>query len=129
MTISGIKSQLPILSILSHYHLTPDRNSRIRCPFHDDKTPSMQVYAETNTVYCFSSNCKLHGKAIDQIDFIMHKESCTKHEAILKAKNLFNHSPTITQNQNIKLDTIEEERFSDCFIRHSTTHYFFNQGT
>ena len=28
----------------------------------------MQIYPETNTVFCFSSNCKLHGKAIDQID-------------------------------------------------------------
>jgi len=31
------------------------------CPFHADKTPSMQVYPETNTVFCFSSNCELSG--------------------------------------------------------------------
>ena len=92
MDIKDIKTSLSILNLLSTYSLTPDRNKRICCPFHDDKTPSMQVYPETNTVYCFSSNCKLHGKAIDQIDFIMHKESCTKHEAILKAKGLLNYS-------------------------------------
>ena len=64
----------------------------------------MQVYPETNTVYCFSSNCKLHGKAIDQIDFIMHKESCTKHEAILKAKELLNYSTNqkvMNQDENL----------------------------
>ncbi len=86
MEITDIKKSFSILKILSTYSLTPDRNKRIRCPFHDDKTPSMQIYPETNTVYCFSSNCNLHGKAIDQIDFIMHKDNCTKHEAILKAK-------------------------------------------
>ena len=58
------------------------------CPFHPDKNPSMQVYPETNTVHCFSGNCQHTGKAIDQIDFIMHKEQLTKHEAITKAKKL-----------------------------------------
>lgn len=91
MEISEIKQQLSIIAVLSHYVLKPDRNKRINCPFHNDRTPSMQVYPETNTVFCFSSNCSLNGKAIDQIDFIMHKEQCTKHEAIEKAKSLLNH--------------------------------------
>ena len=93
MEIQEIKSKLSILTILSHYGIKLDKNMRVHCPFHEDTTPSMQVYSETNTVYCFSSNCKLHGKAIDQIDFIMHKENCTKHEAILKAKELLNYIP------------------------------------
>ncbi|MFY0256476.1 toprim domain-containing protein [Chitinophaga sp. 30R24] len=52
------------------------------------KTPSLQVYYKTHTCYCFSSNCKTHGKALDVIDFVMHKESCSKHEAIEKCKQL-----------------------------------------
>lgn len=48
----------------------------------------MQVYPKTNTVHCFSGNCDHAGKAIDQIDFIMHHEKCSKHEAILKAKTM-----------------------------------------
>lgn len=86
MEINEIKVQLSILTVLAHYDHKPNRNKMLCCPFHEDKTPSMQVYPETNTVFCFSSNCKLHGKAIDQIDFIKHSENCTKHEAILKAK-------------------------------------------
>jgi DNA primase len=102
MEIQDIKQQLPILEVLRHYGLKPDRNKRINCPFHNDKTPSMQVYLETNTVFCFSSNCKLNGKAIDQIDFIMHKENCTKHEAINKAKELLGVSPDIKPTVNTK---------------------------
>ncbi len=83
MEISEIKSRLTILTVLKHYNLEPDRNHRLNCPFHSDKTPSMQVYEKTNTVYCFSSNCKTHGKSIDQIDFIMYKEQISKHQAIL----------------------------------------------
>jgi DNA primase len=91
MEIAEIKQKLSITQVLDHYSLKADKNKRLCCPFHDDKTPSMQVYAETNTVFCFSSNCKLHGKAIDQIDFILHKENLTKHEAIEKAKTLLGH--------------------------------------
>ena len=46
----------------------------------------MQVYPKTNTVHCFSGNCKHTGKAMDVIDFIMYKEGINKHQAILKAK-------------------------------------------
>ena len=65
MTIAEIKSKLSILEVLNHYGLQPNKNKMLCCPFHDDKTPSMQVYAATNTVHCFSGNCEHTGKAID----------------------------------------------------------------
>jgi DNA primase len=101
MEIADIKQKLSILTVLQHYGLQPDRNKRIRCPFHNDKTPSMQVYPETNTVFCFSGNCQLNGKAIDQIDFIKHKEGISKHEALNKAKTMIGNEiiETVTQKQ------------------------------
>jgi DNA primase len=92
MEITEIKAQLTIAQVLAHYSLSMDKNKMLHCPFHADKTPSMQVYAETNTVHCFSSKCKLCGRAIDVIDFIMHHEGITKHEAIMKAKELIGYS-------------------------------------
>jgi len=94
MEISDIKQQLTLAQILHYYHLKPDKNMRLCCPFHDDKTPSFQVYYKTHTAYCFSSNCKTHGKSLDVIDFIMHKENLTKHEAILKAKSMISGGAT-----------------------------------
>jgi DNA primase len=93
MEIVEIKQQLTIHQVLEHYGLKTN-GYMLCCPFHNDKTPSMQVYAETNTVYCFSSNCKLHGKAIDVIDFILHHENISKHEAIMKAKELAGYKET-----------------------------------
>jgi len=90
MEISEIKNKLTLKEVLSHYGLKPDKHLRLNCPFHDDKTPSLQVYYKTHTCYCFSSNCPTHGKSMDVIDFILHKEKCTKREAILKAKELIN---------------------------------------
>jgi DNA primase/energy-coupling factor transporter ATP-binding protein EcfA2 len=86
MEISEIKEQLSLAQVLNYYSLKPDKNLRLHCPFHDDKTPSFQVYYKTQTCYCFSSSCKTHGKSLDVIDFIMHKENLTKHEAIKQAE-------------------------------------------
>ena len=88
MDIQSIKARLTIGEVLRYYGLQPGGNHRMRCPFHDDKTPSLQVYPKTNTCYCFSSNCQRHGKRMDVIDFIQHKEQLTKHQAIEKAKTL-----------------------------------------
>jgi len=71
MEIQEIKSKLTLAQVLQHYGLKPDKNGRLSCPFHEDKTPSLQVYYKTHTVYCFSSNCKTHGKSMDVIDFVM----------------------------------------------------------
>ncbi len=87
MEISEIKSRLSITAVLGHYGYKADKNSRLRCPFHEDKTPSMQVYEQTGTVYCFSANCKTHGRSMDVIEFILQKEGITKHEAIKKAES------------------------------------------
>jgi len=85
MEISAIKQNLSILTLLNIYGLNPDKNHRLHCPFHPDKTPSLQVYMKTNTWTCFSSNC--NAGSGDQVDFITYMEKCTKHEAILKAQS------------------------------------------
>ena len=78
--------------VLSYYNLQPDKNDRLRSPFHDDKTPSFQIYPKTNTYCCFSSIC--NAGTGDAIQFIELYESriagtgCSKHEALVKAAEL-----------------------------------------
>lgn len=91
MEISEIKQSLTMANVLHYYGLRTDKQSRLNCPFHEDKTPSFQVYYKTQTAYCFSSNCKTHGKSMDVIDFVMHKENGTKAEAINKCKKILGH--------------------------------------
>lgn len=83
MDIASIKSRLSILQVLDHYGLKPDKNSRLLCPFHPDKTPSLQIYPATSTYCCFSSNCQ--AGTGDVVQFIQLKENCSKHEALVKA--------------------------------------------
>lgn len=97
MEIKDIKQQLSIVRVLEHYGLQMDKNGRLKCPFHEDKTPSMQIYPKSNTYCCFSSNCNA-GKG-DQIQFIELQEGFDKlgprgkHQAILKAKSLLGYVP------------------------------------
>jgi DNA primase len=88
MELQEIKSRLTLAQVLGFYGLKPDKYLRLHCPFHRDKTPSLQVYYKTHTAYCFSSNCKTHGKSMDVVDFVMYMEGCTKHESMEKCKRM-----------------------------------------
>lgn len=92
MEITEIKQRLGLATVLHYYGLKADKTNRICCPFHDDKIPSLQIYYKTQTAYCFSSNCKTHGKSMDVIDFVMLKENTTKAEAIKKCIEMLNHT-------------------------------------
>lgn len=49
---------------------------RTRCPFHEDRNPSMQIYEFDNHAHCFG--CGFHG---DVLDFLMRFHSLTFPEA------------------------------------------------
>lgn len=86
MTIEEIKSRLTIVEVIMHYGLLPDTHGRLCCPFHEDKTPSFQLYTKTNTWTCFSSNCEAGSG--DVIEFVMKKDNSNKYQAIMKCKDL-----------------------------------------
>lgn len=96
MELRTIKERLTIKEVLAYYGLQPDKHDRFCCPFHPDKTPSLQIYPATNTFCCFSSNCS--AGTGDVIQFIQLKENCTKHEALVKATELV-HGTTATTLQ------------------------------
>jgi DNA primase len=98
MEIKDIKSQLSITDVLNHYNLTPGRNNRLCCPWHSDKTPSLQIYPKTNTWTCFSSKCDAGSG--DTIEMIQRMEKSTKYEALKKAKDLLGH--TMIKKQETK---------------------------
>ena len=112
MEIDEIKASLPLKNVLQHYQLYPDKQARLCCPFHEDKTPSLQVYYKTQTAYCFSSNCSTHGKSMDVIDFIMHKENLSKHEAIEKAVQLISGHSSNNPVQALTKQAVLTKMFS-----------------
>lgn len=95
MEIAEIKARLPLASVLARYGLVPDASGRMRCPFHDDRTPSFHVYGED--WHCFAAACaeRPHG---DVIDFIERREGGSKREAILTATAWAEGKPVAATN-------------------------------
>ena len=104
MEIAEIKQQLTIGQVLDHYNLKANQNNMLCCPFHNDKTPSLQIYPQTNTFCCFSSNC--NAGTGDVIEFIRLMEKNTKREAILKAKSLLGYTETKNTNEDQELSRV-----------------------
>ena len=116
MDLPQLKSRLPISSVMPRYGLIPDRNGMLCCPFHEDKTPSMQVSGES--LYCHSTNCKHHGRHIDVIDFVMYKEELTKHEAILRCKALAGEPNTALASGAVtRASTVGSVDYADLYAR------------
>ena len=62
-----IKEQLSIAKVLKHYGFEPNRAGFMLCPMHKEDTPSLKIYPESNSYYCFGC-----GTGGDVINFVMH---------------------------------------------------------
>jgi DNA primase len=109
MEIQEIKTRLSIETVLQRYNLTPDKHHKINCPFHEDKSPSLVIYPQTNTFNCFGC-----GATGDQIQFIELYEKCTKHEALIKATEMVSPGQPVKPEPNL---TELYEGFKQSFTR------------
>jgi DNA primase len=124
MDIKDIKAQLTITQVLQHYNLRADKNNKLCCPFHDDKSPSLQIYPSTNTYCCFSANCK--AATGDAIQFIQLKENCTKHEALLKATSLLTNQITKPSEAKLIIQTELQPNGGQALEKNAVLTKFFN---
>lgn len=70
--IERIKQETSIVDLIGRYvKLRTSGNTLLgRCPFHNDRTPSLAVYPNTRTFYCFA--CLKHGDVISFVQEIEH---------------------------------------------------------
>jgi DNA primase len=116
MTIQDIKSNLSLRQVLAYYKLVPDRNKMLLCPFHEDKTPSLQVNLDKDYYKCHA--CDKKG---DQIQFVQDMEKCSKHEALLKCTQMtgipINQSPITDNREPITMKTNFLEQLYETFVK------------
>lgn len=98
MEIQEIKENLNLATVLDHYHLQP-KNNMLLCPFHDDKTASLQVNLEKNFYKCHAC-----GKKGDVIQFVQDYEKLSKREAINKCKTIIGIHPA-SKVESVKVQT------------------------
>ena len=78
--IDGIKQRNPIEEVVAGTASSPARSGERligRCPFHEDEHPSLVVYPETRSFYCFGC-----GAGGDVIDFVRRAEGLGFREAL-----------------------------------------------
>lgn len=89
------------------------------CPFHNEKTPSLVVYEDNQTFYCFG--CKTHG---DIIDYVANRNNLTKMQAIQYLASEYNFDLDFNnenkedfkkQQRLVELLTIVDEYFKYNF--------------
>lgn len=77
-----------IAKVLTYYGYGTE--TEIICPFHKDINPSMSIYYENGTFYCFG--CGVHGNAVDFVSMMNPKlndlQSVRKFCRILKSKKV-----------------------------------------
>ncbi len=74
--------KIPIHNFISSNYRKSGGKIFISCPLHEDKTPSLCIYTNTNSYYCFSC-----GSGGSVIDFIKDICEVTTKEAILYLKD------------------------------------------
>lgn len=68
-----LAKQNPILDVATRNGLTHRRSGKsyaARCPFHDDHSPSLHLYPESNSFYCFG--CQKGGDVIHFVQDLLH---------------------------------------------------------
>ena len=113
MEIQDIKSNLSLAQILQHYGLKP-KNNMLNCPFHEDKTASLQVNLEKHFYKCHA--CGAKG---DQIQWVQDYEKISKHEAIVKCEQLANNQEPVVweTKKTIDISQLQKTTFLEIMFK------------
>lgn len=86
-----IKEAVSVKDAASFYGLNPTKNNLCRCPFHNDRHPSMKV---DERFYCFA--CGAKGDVIDFVSRLFHLNTKEATDKIMKDFHLTYHAPPPT---------------------------------
>lgn len=72
--IESLKQRNDIVSVIEQYTPLRKSGSRFtgRCPFHEDRNPSLTVYPDRQSFYCFS--CNTGGDVVAFVEVVEHCE-------------------------------------------------------
>ena len=86
MEIQELKARLNITEVAAQLGIPIDpKTKRALCPFHNDKTPSLQFSQEKQIATCFSSNCT--AGTMDVIGLTEKKLKLSTHQALVCTLN------------------------------------------
>lgn len=105
MEIQDLKQHFTILDVADRLGIQVNKQGKAHCPFHDDKTPSLQFSKEKNIATCFSSRCS--AGTMDIIGITEKYLKVNTHEAIMQLKEWAGYQPANGQPKPKESDTLE----------------------
>lgn len=90
MEITTLKQQLDMIEVASRLGIVVNKQGKAHCPFHEDKTPSLQFSKEKQIATCFSANCTTG--TMDVISLTEKKLNLSTHQAIEYLKSMLSNS-------------------------------------
>ncbi len=122
MDIQELKSRLDLIEVAEHLGIqVGPKTKRACCPFHNDKTPSLQFSGEKQIATCFSTNCD--AGTMDVISLTEKKLNLSTHEALKYLSGLTGSlAPTGNKNQTSENRNYQAdfEKMQSSFIASST---------
>ncbi len=126
MEINEIKHRLSITEVAHHLGIEINKNQRAICPFHPDKTPSLQFSKEKGICTCFSSQCT--AGTMDIVSLTEKYKNINTHEALKYLTKLAGGTVVETklQNNTLKAGTTrinyhtDFEQMQSSFLSSST---------
>lgn len=100
MKITEIKNSLEITQVAEQLGIRIGKGDKAQCPFHPDKTPSLQFSKEKQIATCFSSNCNLG--TVDVIGLAERQLQKNTHETLNYLKENFLFSVEKKEVQPLK---------------------------
>lgn len=94
--------KISIREVLAHYDIKVPDSGMICCinPEHNDKTPSMHIYEDSNIAHCFGK-CQ---KGYDTIEIVRTLEDKSFEDAVMHLYTLFSSSMILTETTEKKDD-------------------------
>jgi hypothetical protein len=117
MIFEQVKSGVTVSAVVEKYHTAPNRSNKVRCPFHDDDTPSMSI--KEPMWQCFGC-----GAAGDAIRFVARIKQVDDYQAATLIIQDFNLAIDIKASPQNKIRTYIKEAQSQVH----KTDYFKRRG-
>jgi len=111
MEIAELKNRLDIMQVASHLGIQVDpKTKRANCPFHNDRTPSLQFSKDKQIATCFSTACD--AGTMDVIGLAEKKLGLSTHETLNYLKD-FAGQPAAAGIKTEQSSALETPMFSD----------------
>lgn len=118
VSATKIKDRIRIADLLTRLSLEPSRAGFVRCPAHADNTPSLKIYPESDSFYCFS--CTAGGSVID---FYMLYADVDFSTAVEKLAGMFGVGKEMTRADRRVVVRQRHKQKSDAELKYWTAIY------